>query len=90
MNGLTYHLVDPNASSIPEITNIIFGSDDNLSEIDVRQDGSGALEVSYMKFRSDPTRTNVNIDQLKVFEKASFSIENPPAYFFSKNRGCHN
>ncbi|MBE0184159.1 hypothetical protein FOT90_00910 [Klebsiella aerogenes] len=90
MNGVTYGLIDPNASSIPSITNSIFGSSDGLIEIDIRQNSdSGKVDVSYMKFRSGEF-ASPDPDKRKIFEKASYKIEDPPAYFFSKNQGCKN
>ncbi|XUA17733.1 hypothetical protein ACQVA2_13725 [Citrobacter sp. OP27] len=90
MGGVVYPLINPNASSSPTITNAIFGSADGLSEIDVHQNENGGVSVSYMKFRVNPIDAGGDPDKFKIFEKASFGVEEPPAYFHSKNRGCRN
>jgi hypothetical protein len=90
MNGVVYPLKNPNSSWSPLITNTIFGSRDGLEEIDVMQHGNGKVDVSYMKYRFNPYESEVNPDKAKAFEKASYSIEDPPAYFFSKGQGCQN
>lgn len=90
MGGVIYPLTDPNASSVAEISTSIFTSDDGLNEIDIRQNDTGEVEVSYMKFKEKIDEYIGDSDKLKVFEKASFSIKNPPPYFFSKNKVCRN
>ena len=90
MGGVFYSLTDPNASSAPSITNAIFSSDDGLNEIDIKQYTTGTVDVSYIKFSIRPYDAGINPDEVKIFEKASFSVENPPSYFSSQNKGCRN
>lgn len=91
MGGVLYPLYNPNAASTPVLTNTIFRSRDNLEEIDVVQYASdGKVNVSYMKFYSDPDQfTNYeDMDKNKVFEKASGEAVDPKPFYHSKNQGC--
>lgn len=90
MGGVLYPIIDPNASLSPRVTNAIFGGQDGLSEINVMQFGDGRVNVSYMKFKYNPYELGVDPDKAKVYEKASYSVENPPVFFKSKNQGCKN
>ncbi|WP_297122705.1 hypothetical protein [uncultured Enterobacter sp.] len=92
IGGIVYPLYNPNAASTPTMTNSIFRSKDNLEEIDILQYASdGEISVSYMKFYSDPDQfmDEALIEKNKIFEKASFAVDNPNPYFHSKNQGCH-
>ncbi|EBT2241105.1 hypothetical protein CJH86_05505 [Salmonella enterica] len=94
MGGVLYPLYNPNAASTPVLTNAIFRSRDNLEEIDVVQYASdGKVNVSYMKFYSDPDQLVASgnfeaIDNNKIFEKASGEALDPKPFYHSKNQGC--
>jgi len=91
MGGVLYPLYNPNAASIPTLTNTIFRSRDNLEEIDIVQYADdGKISVSYMKFRFDPDQffDDAAIENNKIFEKGSFKAMNPGPKYFSKNQGC--
>lgn len=90
MGGVLYPTVNSNASMSARITTSIFGSDDGMNEIDVRQEDNGSVTVSYMKFKVNPIDALGSPDDNKLFEKASFSLESPPIFFHSKNQGCKN
>lgn len=89
MSGVFYPLVNPNASLSPIITNAVFTGIGGVSEIDVFQHSDGSVDVSYMKYKKRSSG-KVRVDSDKIFEKASYSVENQPAYFYSKNQGCRN
>lgn len=91
MGGVLYPLYNPNAASTPRITNAIFRSRNNLEEIDVVQDTKdGSVDVSYMKFRSNPDQfmDDASIENNKIFEKGSFEAVNPGPTYYSENQGC--
>ncbi|TQI79365.1 hypothetical protein FHU10_0557 [Serratia fonticola] len=91
MSGVLYPLYTPNAASTPMLTNTIFRSRDNLEEIDVVQYSSdGKVNVSYMKFRSNPDQfiDDASIENNKIFEKGSFEAVNPGPNYYSRNQGC--
>ncbi|RJT50745.1 hypothetical protein [Rahnella variigena] len=91
MGGVLYPVYNSNAATTPVLTNTIFRSRDNLEEIDIVQYASnGKISVSYMKFYSDPDKITdyEEIDNNKIFEKASREAVDPKPFYHSKNAGC--
>ncbi|MEQ4454281.1 hypothetical protein ABNT06_23130 [Kosakonia sacchari] len=91
MGGVLYPLYNPNAASTPALTNTIFRSRDNLEEIDIVQYArNGKVDVSYMKFRSNPDQftDDISIENNKIFERGSFKASNPGSTYYSNNPGC--
>lgn len=91
MGGVLYPLYNPNAASTPALTNTIFRSRDNLEEIDIVQyTRNGKVDVSYMKFRSNPDQftDDISIENNKIFERGSFKASNPGSTYYSNNQGC--